>query len=228
MHVRLSLAVLVGFLFSSTLALAAPELMVDQPHHNFGTIIQGAKVEHVFSLRNVGDAPLQIRHVKPSCGCTAATVSSTTIMPGKKGEIKASFDSKNFYGSVSKGIVVESNDTKSPAYSLSLSGTIIEEVEVNPKQLNLGRMKAGTAKEMTFTVDNKGKKAVRIVGVKTSSPQATVKVAKYTINPGESSAVMVTVTPRESDRVISGYVGLTTDYPGKQLISVPFFGSPAK
>lgn len=228
MQVRLSLAVLVGFLFFSTFAQAAPELVVEQPHYNFGTIIQGTRVDHVFGLRNVGDAPLQIRQVKPSCGCTAATVSSTTILPGKKGEIKASFDSRNFYGSVNKGIVVESNDAKSPAYSLSLSGTIVEEVEVTPKQINFGKMKADAPKEMGFTIDNKGKKAVRITSVKTSLPQAVVKVAKYSINPGESAAVTVTVTPRESDRVVSGYVSLTTDYPGKPVISVPFFGSPAK
>src|SRR5919198_1171592 len=101
-----------------TIAHAAPQLVVEQPVYSFGTILQGKKVEHTFILKNAGDAPLQIKQVKPSCGCTAANVSSPTIQPGKKGEIKASFNSANFYGSVSKGIAVESNDPKNPTLNL--------------------------------------------------------------------------------------------------------------
>lgn len=228
MRLPFSHAVVACCLFSSTIALAAPQLAVEQPQYNFGTIVQGTRVDHVFTLKNTGDTPLLIKQVKPSCGCTAATVSSTTIMPGKKGEIKASFDSKNFYGTVNKGIVVESNDAKTPAHNLSLTGTIVEELEVSPKQLNYGRMKTDAPKGMDFVIDNKGKRAVKIIGVKSSTPQSVVKVARYSINPGESTVVTVTVTSRGSDRVISGYVSLTTDFPNKPVISVPFYGSPEK
>lgn len=225
MRIPLGYTVTAFFLLFPASALAAPEIAIEHPHYNFGTIVQGTKVNHTFTLKNAGDTPLLIKQVKPSCGCTAATVSSTTIAPGGKGEIRASFDSKNFYGSVNKGIAVESNDPKMPVSNLSLKGTIIEELEVNPKQLNFGRVKTETSKGLDFTIDNKGKKPVKITGARVSIPQSTVKVAKYTIGPGETTTVTVTVTPRKSDRVISGYVSLTTDYPAKPVISVPFYGS---
>lgn len=215
-------------LFGARAALAAPVIIVEQPHYSFGTILQGKKVEHTFVLKNGGDAPLLIKQVRPSCGCTAANVSSTTIQPGKKGEIRTSFNSTNFYGSLTKSIVVETNDPKTPAYNLSLNGTIIEEIEVNPKQLNFGRMKVNTAKTMEFALENKGTRPLKITAVRSSLPQATVKTGKNPINPGQRELVAVTVTPLETDRVISGYVSLTTDYPTKQTISVPFYGSPAK
>ncbi|HEY6837121.1 MAG TPA: DUF1573 domain-containing protein [Geobacteraceae bacterium] len=208
--------------------LAAPVLVVEQPQYAFGTILQGKKVEHTFALKNSGDAPLLIKQVRPSCGCTAATVSSTTIQPGKKGEIKAIFNSANFYGGVSKSITVETNDPKTPAYNLTMTGTIIEEIEVNPRQLNFGPMKINVAKTLEFAIENRSARPLRIISVKSSLPQATVKTRKNLVNPGGRELITVSVTPKETDRVVSGYVSLTTDYPSKQVISVPFYGSPTK
>lgn len=209
-------------------AVAAPELSVDHPTYNFGTILQGKKIEHVFTVKNNGNEPLHIKQVKPACGCTAANISSPTILPGKKAEIKASFNSTNFYGAVSKSIAVESNDPKAPSYNLSLTGTIIEEIEVNPKQLNFGRMPIGAPKTLTFAIDNRSDKPLKLGNPKASTPQATLKTGKMVVNAGESVTISVTVTAKETDRVVSGYVSLTTDASAKPVISVPFYGSPAK
>ena len=219
--------ILLSFAMSAT-ALAAPQLVVEQPHYNFGTVLQGKAVDHVFILKNGGDSPLQIKQVKPACGCTAATISSATILPGKKGEIKTTFNSTNFYGQVKKEVAVETNDPKTPTYNLTLSGTIVEEIEVNPKQLNFGKMTAGTPKTLTFTIDNKSGKPLKLSSPKASSPQTTVKPAHNVISTGGSEIVTVTVTSRETDRVISGYVSITSDNPSKPTISVPYYGSPSK
>ncbi len=224
----LTITLVVFSLLTADNVLAAPALTVEQPHYAFGTILQGKKVEHTFVLKNGGDTPLLIKQVRPSCGCTAATVSSTTIQPGKKGEIKAAFNSANFYGGVTKSITVETNDPRTPAYNLTMTGTIIEEIEVNPRQLNFGQMKINVAKTLEFAVENRGARPLRITSVKTSFPQATVRIQKNLVSPGGKEMVTVSVTPKETDRVVSGYVSLTTDYPSKQVISVPFYGSPTK
>lgn len=37
-----------------------PKIACDQPTHNYGTVSQGATVEHVYKIKNVGGAPLTI------------------------------------------------------------------------------------------------------------------------------------------------------------------------
>jgi len=68
-------------------ALAAPNLVVEQPVFDFGEVAQGDKVPHTFKFRNDGDKPLYIDRVKSSCGCTAALLSAKTLAPGESGEI---------------------------------------------------------------------------------------------------------------------------------------------
>lgn len=225
------LTVVISFTLSlawASSALADPQIIVEQPTFNFGTITEGAKIDHVFSVRNKGDAPLTIQKVRPSCGCTAANASSPVIQPGKKGEIKTSFNSTNFSGSITKTIAVDTNDPKAPTYTLTLKGTVASEIQLAPKQLNLGQVKVGTTKAMTLTVENRGKKALKLTAVKSPMPQVAIKTDKTLIKPGESAAILVSVTPRAEDRFLSGYLTIATDHPTKPELTVPIYGSLTK
>lgn len=206
-------------------ALAAPRITFNQPDYNAGVIPQGKKVEHVFTFRNSGDAPLTVTQTKTSCGCTAAVVSARTIPPGKGGEIKAVFDSANFSGSVSKTVYVYTNDPATPVYTLTLRGTVVEQVQINPRQLNLGAIKPGTKREMNVTVENRGEKPLSITAVRSPMKQVTTRIGKNTLRPGESTVIRITVTPREEDRLLSGYISILTDNPAKPETTVPVYGT---
>ena len=41
----------------------------------------------MFKLENQGNDTLEIKKVKPSCGCTVAILSNNTILPGNTGEV---------------------------------------------------------------------------------------------------------------------------------------------
>ena len=73
-----------------------PEIFFTNPDFNFGKIYKGNKVEHVFKFKNQGNNTLEIKKVKPSCGCTAVMLSNNTILPGNTGEVKATFNSGNY------------------------------------------------------------------------------------------------------------------------------------
>ncbi|KAF0215254.1 MAG: hypothetical protein FD174_4193 [Geobacteraceae bacterium] len=211
--------------FGATLAIAAPEIVVEQSTFNFGSITEGTKVDHTFNIKNNGDAPLQILRVRPSCGCTAANASSPIIQPGKTGEIKTSFNSANFTGSITKTISLDTNDPKAPTYTLTLKGTVASEIQITPKQLNLGQIKVETGKTVTLTVENRGIKPLKLTSIKSPMPQVVVKTDKSLIKQGESATILVSVTPRAEDRFLSGYLSLTTDNPTKPEITVPIYGS---
>jgi hypothetical protein len=77
--------------------------------HDFGRMIQGEKVIHVFRFTNTGDADLILSQVSASCGCTASKYTKTAIKPGDEGTIEVTFDSGGQRGIQNKTITVISN-----------------------------------------------------------------------------------------------------------------------
>lgn len=212
------------FIYSGT-AFAAPQIFVDKSTYAFGSVIQGKKVDHTFVIKNIGDSPLKIVNIRPACGCTAAKATVPVVPPGKTSEIKVSFNSSNFSGAVVKTIAVETNDHQNPVYTLTLTGTIIEEVALTPKQLNLGQVKTDIPRVFTLSLENRGSKPLRLISVRTPMPQVTLKTDKTMLNPGEKAVIALTVTPRSEDRILSGYLSIVTDNPSKHEIMVPIYGS---
>ena len=212
-------------LLVATSALAAPELVVDRSVFDFGKIPQGKRVDHVFRFRNKGDTPLSIIRTRTSCGCTVANVSPKTVPPGKEGDIKVTFDSGNFAGPIHKIVYVETNDPNKPTFNLVIQGTVQEELVITPRDLNIGSVKAGGRKEVAITLENRGSRTITITSAKSPAPQVTIKSAKTVIRPGEATKLFVTVTARQDDRFISGYVAINTDIPGKGEFLLPLYGS---
>lgn len=225
---RLLLLIISGIILLTESVFAAPVIRVEHPVHNFGTITQGNKIDHTFIIRNSGDSPLKIVNIRPACGCTAANATVPLVSPGKSSEVKVTFNSANFFGTVTKTIAVETNDPSKPVYTLTLTGTVSEEVAVTPKQLNLGQIKAGTTKSVPITLENRGAKTIRLVSVKTPMPQAVIRTGKTLLKPGESTTITVNITPRAEDKMLSGYLSIVTDNPTKPEIMVPVYGSPTR
>lgn len=224
----LTLLLILTLIAFTSPALAAPVITVDRPVFDFGSITQGKKIDHVFILKNRGDMPLTILRTRTSCGCTAANVSTKTVEPGRSTELKTTFDSANFSGKITKTITVETNDPANPTYTLTVKGVVNEELFVTPRQANLGLVRIGGTKEIVLTLENRGEQAVRIASVSSPMPQVKVSAKKNSLRPGESTPISVKVTPRETDRFLSGFISITTDNPGKPEITVPLYGSVGK
>ena len=81
-------------------------LKFDEETYDWGKVMDGDKVTHVFKFKNTGNEPLIISNAKGSCGCTVPEWPKDAIAPGKSGEIKVVFDSKG------KGAVGGKEDSK--------------------------------------------------------------------------------------------------------------------
>ena len=94
----------------ATLSINSQEFKFEQETIDYGKIIKDSEGERTFVFTNVGDAPLVIQSIKSSCGCTVPKKPEAPIMPGEKGEIKVSYDTKRI-GGFSKQITILSNAT---------------------------------------------------------------------------------------------------------------------
>jgi hypothetical protein len=94
---------------------------------------EGQKVEVVFGFTNTGKDPLIISDVQAACGCTVPEKPAEPIMPGKKGYIKAVFDSQGRVGPNYKTVTVSSNaypdSKKELAFKVQVNRTAKEEVK---------------------------------------------------------------------------------------------------
>jgi copper(I)-binding protein len=213
------------FIFHAAAAAAAPAIVVTSPAYNFGSVEQGKKIEHTFSFTNAGDEALNVGKITSSCGCTAASVSSKSIPPGKTGEIRVVFDSTNFSGPIKKTVTFETNDPKKNNGTLTLSGTVAEVLSVRPTQLSVPALKAGAKKEVTVTIRNSGEKDVAIISVSSQTPQIYAAAKGKTVKPGQSLEISIGLTPKEGDRRVNGYVTVKTDSQAKPEIRIPVFGT---
>lgn len=169
---------------------ARGQLQLPEKSFNFGAVPQGKKVSHAFTIRNVGKGELRILGTAPSCGCTVAALSAPIIKPGGSESISVEFDTAGFSGQKTKTVELLTSDTSNQRAVLSLTGTVIPGVTVEPRVLEFGRVALGGAsfgQPMQFTVKlphgvsltsaNVQSQHVSLQEISRSAEQATYSVA---------------------------------------------------
>lgn len=127
--------------------------------HDFGSLVQGAVVEHTFTLASSGENPLVVSSTKQSCGCTVATsqrvlatgekvpyVFGEEIAPGESLEITARLNTEGKKNQLQSTVSVFSNDP-ARTHQLRLTADVqpFFAFEPNP-YIQFGRMFANETK----------------------------------------------------------------------------------
>ena len=120
----LVLAIAIGFTaFTAWKADTAPEFKFVEEVHDFGKITQGKPVTIEMKFTNVGDQPLIISTVEPTCGCTVAKYTTTPVKKGESGSIVLTFNAASV-GQFNKGTTVKSN-SKTPVKVIYFKGEVV-------------------------------------------------------------------------------------------------------
>jgi hypothetical protein len=122
-----------------------PLLKLTESEYDFGRVMQGHKVVHEFSIQNAGDADLILQRISPSCGCTGAAVSSSTIKPGTSEKVRVTFDTSGMYGSKAKTVSVQTNSREQPEVTLRLVGSVMRGITANPERIQFGEVSQGAS-----------------------------------------------------------------------------------
>ena len=100
-----------------------PQISVNKPEHDFGSIAEGSSGVCVFWVTNTGDRPLIIDHVASSCGCTTVNYPQNPIPPGQKKRVVVKYNTGNI-GAFQKTVVVVSNANNQPRMVLKIKGIV--------------------------------------------------------------------------------------------------------
>jgi hypothetical protein len=161
-------------------AHSGPVLLVQGTSQDGGTVEEGTVLKYRFMVTNQGDADLEIKQVKPSCGCTVPHWDKL-IPPGKEGSIDAEVHTEHFRGAILKHLTVISNDAQHPELELSLTAQITPLVQIDPGPVALLAVDDKPVSQV-FTLERTGGRPMKITEV---SPVAAYLKTELTPLPGD-------------------------------------------
>lgn len=103
------------------------------------------RAEAAFVFTNTSAAPIEVKKVSTSCGCTTAKLAKQVYEPGEKGELKVNFEFSGRKGVQEKSIIVQTGDSGTSVLTFRVE--IPDSIAWSPKELV---WKAGEAPEAKF------------------------------------------------------------------------------
>jgi len=201
----------------------APKVTSPAPVFEFGDVDSDQKVEHDFIVKNAGDAELEIKNVKTSCGCTVAQPEKKNLAPGEETKIKTTLTLKGRQGAVSKTVTVESNDPRDPMYKLELKGNAVAAITIEPRTVNFGPITDNEPHTQTVSIkSSKPEITFKIESVDTSAAQQ-VKAELKTVEEGKAYEVALSLAENLPVGNMNGRITLKTDDPQRPTLQINVF-----
>lgn len=197
----------------------APRLVCEAPEFDFGTVDNSQTVEHTYVLKNTGDLTLEITQVRPSCGCTVASITERNVPPGGETRITARLSLAGRQGPQHKVTTVESNDPQQPHFMLVLKGVAGMAMDVQPPRLIQGQLPAGSQPTNVATVSAQSDTPFQITAVESTSDR--IKAAVETVATGRVYRVSVWPSEPLSPGQLEANLVIRTDHPQRPTLEVP-------
>lgn len=171
----LGLLVLVGSLVG--VPAARGDVVFTQTTVPLGEVRCGAPCSHRFSFVNTGPEAVEIFEVKPSCGCVVPTLAQRAYQPEQQGSILVELTTlAQAAGNHSWPVhVVWRSGSVQHETTLTLTGTVIAEIEVVPSALTIF---TDSAVKRELVVKDLRATPFQVSAVTTSSPSLSARLLK--------------------------------------------------
>jgi len=209
---------------------AGPNMVVAEKIVDVGTVAQGEVVEVDFKIANEGNEILQVKAVRPTCGCTVADYDKE-IAAGGEGFVKAKLDTKDFSGPISKSILIMTNDPREPTVSVVIKADIRPFVEVLPRPLiRFNAVKSEPMTEKVVVVATERDRDFKVIKVTSHVPFLKPTVRELTGDekvpgkPGKQFEVGVEIEDDAPVGPVSAKLTIYTDHPKAKEVVVKVYG----
>lgn len=199
--------------------ITAPKIQFASNVFEFGKVPVGTVVRATFVLTNTGNAPLEIKDVRPGCGCTTAGTWERRIEPGNTTTIALQLNTANFGGALVKNATVTCNDPTQSTVTLLIKGEVWKPIDIQPNIVvfNPANGSGSNATRIVRVVNNT--EALITLEAPTSSNPAFNPTLK-TIKPGKEFELEIAVTPPLAVGTVQGLITAKTSSTNLPLISV--------
>jgi hypothetical protein len=213
-------------LMADLLASALPGRAADSPKiefastvYDFGKVNQGEVVKHEFIFTNTGSATLEIKEVRPGCGCTTAGTWDKIVEPGKTGIIPLQFNTANFGGTLTKSATVTSTDPNHSNVVLQITGTIWKPIDVTPTMATFSFTSGDQSNDTKVVkIVNHLDEALTLSDLQSTHPSFRPELK--TVTPGKEYEIHVTAIPPFTNRTTMSAITVKTSLPKTPVLSV--------
>jgi len=197
----------------------------DQTLFDFGKVEAGELIKHTFFFTNTGNQILEVREVRPSCGCTTAGEWDKQVEPGKYGKIPIQYNSAGNGGVVHKSVTVVCTDPSNSNAVLQIIGTVWKPIDVSPPMasFNFGPDVQSNEVRVLHIINNLPE-PLALSEVKSGNP-AVFQPELKTIKEGKEYELRVTVVPPRNMPTMSTPITLKTSYAKMPVLSVTAFAA---
>lgn len=119
--------------------------------YDFGTVVRGSKIRHVFTIANTTGGRIRIADWRTKCGCTDVKAGAKVIPPGTQTTLEATIDTTKFTGPKRSGLTLVFAEPNFVEIDLNLTCFIRGDVTANPGLIDFGVVRRG-AKSPTQTL----------------------------------------------------------------------------
>lgn len=209
-------------------AWGQPKLSLDRPEIDLGVVYRGAVKKASFTIKNIGNQPLKILQVVPSCGCTALKRPKDVLAPGESDVVEVEFSSATFRGRVeSKRVDIQTNDPTAEYATVQLTADVREELApVQGSSLAwFGAVPVGKAAEYKLTFKNVTDRPIGVKGFTSPTGRVTVKWNRSRIPSQEDVEFTIALIP-DREGYTADHVDIETDSKNQPVVqvSVMFIG----
>lgn len=178
--------------------------------YDWGNVAPG-DLKATIEVKNTGEGVLNVKEVRPGCGCTAAPIDKNVLNPGEVGKISVTLRASTSTGSLQKSITVTSDDPQNPVTIIYLKANVKRPFRVDPDWISVLNGKVGVESAVTVNIQNTGEEELMVL-----PPEANVTAnirfdltTPKNLKPGESTPLTVFVTPTKTGP-IAGQVKIKT------------------
>lgn len=180
--IKLVLSFFLSFLFlfadkgvadTGLYSLRVPELV-----HDFGLVERGEVLEHRFEIYNESDHPIEIKEIKPSCGCTTATETPFNIPARESRQIELKVDTKGRTGKMEQRIGVVTSDPKRENLTFILRGNIQAGAYLDKSVIRFEQAKQNKKYSQTLIVKGRTDQSISVQEVQSSISFLKFEVGK--------------------------------------------------
>jgi len=191
---------------------------------DLGRMKEGTNAEGEIRFVNTGNGDIRILDLRPGCGCTVADITKTVYAPGDTAVVTFVLNTRHLSGVVRKSITINWDDGESRSKVLVIQANVYQELDVQPRYLNVARKAKETADPLIelLILKNNSEKKIHIRNVSVDKNGIEVAPAAFSLEPGEEKGIRVTITNDVAERV-TGFIVIETDCESRSKINVPLF-----
>lgn len=175
-------------------ALGSPKIELSATEWDFGERWSGEPAATVLTVRNVGDAPLDIRKVGRDCACLVAKIDKLLLKPSESVDVEITYNTKKPKPEAAQKVWFETNDPTTPTATFSVTGRVRQVFNINiAHELTFGLLARTEAAERSVEIESYYDKPVRLKLEPFASDHFAVRME--TLEEGKRFKVTATTKP---------------------------------